>query len=109
MTLRVCRWMGKVAGGVERTRHEHVGRIERSEIRERSRRPDADPGFHFVQSGLRLLYSAETVVDRSYVVFHDHVAARGGIGFFLLLRSVVENLVYRPNEPATDARLVCKR
>jgi hypothetical protein len=30
-------------------------RIERGEIRERSRRPDADPGFHSVQSGLRLL------------------------------------------------------
>jgi hypothetical protein len=34
---------------------EQVARIERSEIRERSRRPDADPGFHSVQSGLRLL------------------------------------------------------
>jgi hypothetical protein len=31
-----------------------VARIERSEIRERSSRINADPGFHFVQSGLRL-------------------------------------------------------
>jgi hypothetical protein len=42
-----------------RAMREQVARIERSEIRERSRRSDADPGFHCVQSGLRLLVFAD--------------------------------------------------
>ena len=41
--------------GRRRALEQQVARVERSEIRERSRRVNADPGFHFVQSGLRLL------------------------------------------------------